>query len=108
MFDGINEAIGRINIMTANDINQILKLKSLTRTGRLDNIIELNYIDTHQLNKLCEFHFDQEVDISKDYKIIKQITPSDIINIIQFQMIEDYDAFTTILLEMDIIERLKK
>jgi SpoVK/Ycf46/Vps4 family AAA+-type ATPase len=57
IIDGIDEAYGRITIMTANDINVITKINALIRPGRIDTIVEIPGYTTKEIKLMLEYCF---------------------------------------------------
>lgn len=55
-FDGVLETPKRITILTANDKSPIEAIPALIRPGRIDKLINLDYCDVSQLNRLYN-HF---------------------------------------------------
>ncbi len=57
--DGLADSYGRITIMTANNIEGILKHQALIRPGRIDKIIKVDACDSDQANRLFNLFYPQ-------------------------------------------------
>jgi chaperone BCS1 len=69
IFDGLDEAYGRITIMTANDPERITNTRALVRPGRIDAMVKVTHCTTTQIEAILKFyykdfrvgHLDQEI-----------------------------------------------
>ena len=107
ILDGIVESNGRIVIMSANDIGNIIKHKAFARPGRIDKIIELKKCDNYQIKKLFELFYPENDSniIDKKMSSIKQLTPAECVQNFQ-QNQDDYLQSLDDLCNESIIEQL--
>lgn len=82
--DGVDEADGRIAIITCNNESDILNDKALYRPGRFDDAIHISYADRYQVERMMRVYYDSnDIVFSEDEfsKIKYPITPAQIQNI---------------------------
>lgn len=79
ILDGVDEAYGRITVMTANNISNIVSNDALIRPGRIDKIVELSFCTDVQLSQIMKLYYDKEFNIVNSIKI----TPAKVIQYIQ-------------------------
>jgi chaperone BCS1 len=80
--DGIDESYGRITIITANDITDIICNEALCRPGRIDHDVKLDNCDNEQIRQILEMY---NINIS-EYEISlitkANISPAKLINLL--------------------------
>ena len=81
ILDGIVESYGRILIMTCNNPNFITKFPALSRPGRIDQCILIDYCDEKQVLDIIEKFYN--IKVNKTPKLIDKITPAQLIKILQ-------------------------
>lgn len=87
MLDGIGGTHGRITIMTANNISELVQVQGLLRPGRIDRIIELSNCEEMQINRIISLNFDKDVDEVKIEGV--KTTPANLNKLIQ--ILDDYE-----------------
>ena len=88
ILDGIIESYGRILILTANDISNLINIKALLRPGRIDKNILINYCDYDQIIKLIKNFYDiDDIDDNNfnldNTNISNCLTPAELLKIMQ-------------------------
>lgn len=96
--DGVNENYGRLLFITCNDRKSMKnkQFDALFRPGRIDKEFSLSYCTDQQFKEMVKYYVDIDVDI----KLNKQITPAQVIKIIQ-QYADKPDELISILKKMD-------
>jgi hypothetical protein len=79
--DGVLEVPRRITILTANDKSVLENIPALIRPGRIDKLINLDYCDVNQLNRIYN-HFTSTEQVCNMTELTKQVTPAQVIKYI--------------------------
>ena len=87
MLDGVNESSGRITVMTANSIDRLKDLSSLTRKGRINHIVKLDYLDMYQLANISDYYFQRPVPTA-EFVLSPSVCPTDVIQLVQTVLID--------------------
>lgn len=79
--DGVLEMPKRITVLTANDKSLLENIPALIRPGRIDKIVNLNYCDTSQINRIYN-HFSNTGLVCNISNLTQQVTPAQVIKYI--------------------------
>lgn len=79
--DGVIETPNRITVLTANDKTMIESFNALIRPGRIDKMVNIDYCDTDQMNRLFN-HFSDCGEELKLKSLDYQITPAQVVKYI--------------------------
>lgn len=94
VLDGALISSGVLFILTTNRLDKLQS--NLIRSGRMDRVEEISYIDSYQLNSMVKFFLDLEVDMS----VKKGVTPSDVAGVFKSnfrsldKVVEELKMFT--------------
>lgn len=94
--DGIDESYGRLTIITANNISDILDNKALCRPGRIDHIIELKHCDFKQVKQISTMYDFEFIDDEINQFVDMDLSPSTLLNI-----------FSSAVSKQDILDKIK-
>lgn len=86
--DGIEEAHGRIVIITTNDKTTVCNIPSLVRPGRIDKVINIPRCSLEQIRRTIDFYYEEEENSNEDKIDVKidvniKITTAQLMQLLQ-------------------------